>query len=757
MRKLTLLLLMMAGTASAQTRVQGRVTTTTGDSVVAATVVLSGSSTLRTAATDSGGRYFFHDVAAGSYSLLVQRIGYVSREQRISVAAAPVVVDFTIEEAPVTVDAITVEGERTRARFQNQAGVTTRELSKGELKLIPGLAEADVMRAIEALPGVVSTSDFSSSFNVRGGSADENLILLDGIPIYNPFHLGGMFSIFNSDMVERAELLAGGFPAEFGGRVSSVLNVVSDVGSGGFNVQGGVSILATRLSVGSNIGRKARYRFGARRSYFDALFKPFFDFPYHLTDMQFAGEYWASPTSRISVTAYNGADALNFAGVDSFPLKFKFNWGNKVAGASWVKTLQNTGSIDVRTSYSHFDTAILFPQFGDTRFTSAINHALVKGTVTLPLGRHQFKAGGEYNRLNYSNLAESGGTVFRRGADKGSQTGAYAQLSLRPTQHWLVETGVRQDIYKAKTLGSALSPLAPRLAVKRFFANDNAALKLAFGRYTQFVHSLRDEDFPIGIDVWVITSTRAPEIVSDQVQGGLEWFPRRGWYAAVESYYRKFDGVTTNNFADNPNIENDDMLRGSGKSYGADAVLRKDQGTLRGFVTISWLRARRTFPDVLSGDDPKPSITYAPIFDRRVEIDMVLRTTLPYGWEGGIRWNFGTGLPYTRPVASYQYFDYRLNDGRVSTGDSPDSASVAVLLQNRNTSRYPAYQRLDFSMRKLFHKKWGTLTPHIDVLNVYNRKNVLFYFYDFNRQPATRSGVSMFPLLPTIGAELTFR
>lgn len=750
----------------AQTSVQGRITSADGESVIAATVILSGNSVQRTAATDSAGHFIFYDVAPGSYRLRAERIGYLPVERTLTVAQTVVSVDLELTDAPVAIEAVTAEGARQRSRFENQAGVTTRELSKAELKLIPGLAEADVMRAIEAMPGVVSTSDFSSAFNVRGGSTDQNLILLDGIPLYNPFHLGGVFSIFNSDMVERAELLAGGFPAEYGGRVSSVLNVISDVGQGGFHVEGGVSILATRVAVAGELSQSAakrlgissaRFRIGGRRSYFDQLLKPFFDFPYHLTDLQFGGEIFTSPSSRISTTAYIGNDVLGFAGIDSFPLAFKFQWGNKVGGVAWTKTLKNTGSVDVRTSYSRFDTFITFPDFGDTRFTSKIDHALIKGGVTLPVGRHQFKAGAELDRLWYANRAETGGTVFRHGTDTGVQTGLYAQMSLRPTSRWLIETGIREDVWDAQTTSHNISTLAPRLAVKRFFSNGDAAFKLAVGRYTQFLHSLRQEDFPIGLDVWVLTGARAPHVVSDQIQSGVEWFPSAGWYAALEAYYRKFDGVATNNFADDPNTDTDDLLSGDGRSYGADAVLRKDKGRLRGFITVSYLRATRTFPDILATQDPPPRVKYPPIFDRRLEVDMVVRVDLPWRWEGGLRWNIGTGLPYTRPIASYLYFDYRISDGRVTTDDRPDSAAVAVLLQERNRSRYPTYHRLDFSARKTLRTSWGTITPHVDVLNIYNRKNVLFYFYDFNRQPAVRSGVSMFPFLPTIGAEVTLR
>src|SRR5688572_3187036 len=205
-------------TLSAQS-LRVRVVSTSGEPVQGATVSLRRSADqtpLRVLGTDPQGEVVLGGLEAGNYVVRVEIISFQPAERRVSLTAnvAEQVVEIRLTEAPVVIEGVTAQGERTRMRFEEAAGATVRELSKAELKLIPGLAEADVMRAVEALPGVVSTSDFSSAFNVRGGSADQNLILLDGIPIYNPFHLGGVFSVFNSDLVERAELMAGGFPAQ---------------------------------------------------------------------------------------------------------------------------------------------------------------------------------------------------------------------------------------------------------------------------------------------------------------------------------------------------------------------------------------------------------------------------------------------------------------------------------------------------------------------------------------------------------------
>jgi hypothetical protein len=199
------------------------------------------------------------------------------------------------------------------------------------------------------------------------------------------------------------------------------------------------------------------------------------------------------------------------------------------------------------------------------------------------------------------------------------------------------------------------------------------------------------------------------------------------------------------------------MLRGTGASYGGDVHIRREGGRIRPLLAVSWLKSWRDFPDVLSGLDPPAVERYAPIFDRRLDVDLVVQALLPRNFELGVRWNHGTGLPYTRPVGAYIYYDYSLRTGLRRPGvPSMDDLDIAVVLGRRNAERYPAYDRLDVGIRRTYRKRWGEITPHLDVLNVLNRRNVLFYFYEYDDTPPTRSGLSMFPLLPTAGLEVRF-
>jgi hypothetical protein len=283
-------------------------------------------------------------------------------------------------------------------------------------------------------------------------------------------------------------------------------------------------------------------------------------------------------------------------------------------------------------------------------------------------------------------------------------------------------------------------------------------VKIAIGRYTQFLHSLRNEEFPVSNDTWIGADGNVPPVVSDQVQVGMERYWGETWSASVEAYYRNFRGVTEFNIADDPNDPADDLLSGTGLSHGLDILLRRTTGRLNGWLALSYLRATRTLPNPLADgwDDLPPEVTFAPIFDRRLDLDIVAQYELPREVEIGLRWTFGSPLPYTRPVGQYVGWRYNTLSGRYEPLSGGEGPPLYVVLGERNEQRYPPYHRLDMTARRTFERSWGSWTPYLQVLNVYNRQNVLFYFYNYDRVPPTRSGIGMFPVLPAIGVEVAF-
>lgn len=737
---------------------------------------------LRVVETDEVGYYRIQPLPEGEVLLRYTRVGYAPGEARAQVPAdGRLRVDVTLLTAAIRIEAVRVEGERSRerVRFEEQGGVTLRELTLEEIRLLPGLAEADPIRAVEILPGVMTPTDFSAAFHVRGGSSDQNLVLLDGFPIFNPFHLGGIFSVFNADMVDRVELASGGFAAEFGGRVSSVLRVTSDPGPGMRQVDAGVSLLAARVAIAGGVNPSvrdalgfatARWRVSARRSYVDQLFRPVTTVPYVITDLQGVFEGWTKGGSRWTLTSYVGADVLDLGKLDieDFPLRIYWDWGNRMVGAGWLRPFDGGGEVQGRAGFTRFATDLRFPDFDDSEFTSQIDQWTFGATASRPLGAGwTLKGGVSADQYVWQNEARTGGTSFNDQGGRGWNTAAFAQGEWRQPGRWVLEAGVRVEGWQGAGAEGVFEP-SPRLSVKRFVANGGLALRASMGRYTQFVQSVRDEEVPLGIDVWVTTSDRVPHVRSDQIQLGFETSPGRRLRVSGDAFLRDFKGVIAQNTADNPNDELDDLLAGTGRSWGVDGLLEFEGAGVEGSFALSFLKADRTFPDYLSGAENPGSVTYAPIFDRRIDADLVLRFPLPRGWDGGLRWHVGTGVPYTRPLAGYPAFGPRQSrngtlrwgpedvGGAIEDGEA-EGGPRAVLLGPRNGERYPTYHRLDLSARKTVRRNWGDVTPYANVLNVYNQKNVLFYFFDYEAFPPTRSGLTMFPVLPTLGVEVRFR
>jgi len=766
--------------ASAQEGVvQGRVHDAAGAAVSGAAVSLVPADVpdapARAVGSDPLGSFRISGVETGAYRLTVGALGYAEAALDVTVGSGQTVdLDIELTQRAIEVEGINVEAERSRerVRFEEVVGATVREMDLTDLRGVPGVAEVDPVRAIEVLPGVVSTSDFSASFHVRGGSQDQNLILLDGVPIFSPFHLGGLFSVFNADMIDRVQLESGGFPAKHGGRVSSVLSIESDVGDGDFSVDAGVSLLASRLAVGgaapAGVARalghsSLRYRLSARRSYFDVVLAPVLEFPYHLRDLQAVVEGWTRGGDRLQLTAYSGTDVLDLTRLDDedFPLRVDWDWGNDLAGIRWTRPRRGGGSLDVRANVSRFRTGLSFPDFSDTEFRSRIQQLQLRADLDArPTRAWRIESGLGAERMSYANLFRTGGTDFSSGSGAGWLLGGHVQGTWTDPRRWLVEAGVRADTWMADP-GEPVVEISPRLAIKRFLGGGDAAVKVAAGRYTQFLHSLRDEEIPLGLDIWMLAGDRAPHVVSDQLQVGLEGYAGTSWFWSMEAYTRDFDGVVAFNTADDPNDDADDLLVGRGRSSGIDFLLRRDRGSVNGWIAVSFLSSERSFPDPLSSVVPQPQITFPPVFDRGIDVDVMLRYPAPWGWEGGVRWNLGTGTPYTRALGSYAYHTPRFIDGgrlrwSGSEPEDPLAGDYAVQLGARNGSRYPVYHRLDLSFRKTIRKRWGTLVPYVNVVNAYNHHNVLFYFFEYDRTPPTRSGVSMFPLLPTFGLEIRF-
>ena len=429
-------------------------------------------------------------------------------------------------------------------------------------------------------------------------------------------------------------------------------------------------------------------------------------------------------------------------------------WGNEAIGASWTRPMPEGQALEIRGSASRSHGDFEFSEFGDVRFATRVSQvSLAADLERRPGPRTRWKSGLLLNRMEYESLAEGGSPqAFPPGAGNGRGIAAYSQVHWKPNPRWLVEAGLRLDRWLPSDAAGSTAA-SPRIAVKRFFGGGRWAVRGAGGRYTQFLHSVRDEQIPLGLDAWILAGSTAPPLVSDQLQLGVEGWLGDGdtWYASTEVYRRNFDGLVARNWAEDPADPNDDLLSGDGWSYGADVLVRKDRGATTGWVSVSLLKAVRRLPDTDAGVVPAPVDEHPAPFDRRLEVDLVVRHQLPGGVTGGLRWNLGSGLPYTLPLADYWINRRQLIDLKVEP-----FAGSTLHLGPRNGERYPLSHRLDLSFRRSWEKSWGQITPYLNVVNIYNHRNVQYYSFTHSFEGTRRTEGLLLPILPTIGVEVSF-
>jgi hypothetical protein len=667
------------------------------------------------------------------------------------------------------------ETRRERTRFETEAGVTARVIGGEELKILPGLGEADVMRAVEVLPGVISTSDFSSAFNVRGGSADQNLILLDGFPIFNPFHLGGLFSVFNSDVIARAELFSGGFGAQYGGRVSSVLSVESRT-EAPERLAGdvGVSILATRLALARKLpeglargvgGTGGSWYLSGRRSYLDALVAPVASFPYHLTDLQAGTTLELRGGGRVQLTGYTGRDVLDLSDftppgsdTDVSILRFRWNWGNDLAGVRWIQPVGRAWVAETRLGWSRYSEALGFSDFGDTRFSSSIRQTTLATDLRREVGPAlTLAAGGELSRVGYLNLGDAGGTVFFESENDGLMGAATDRRAGRRGALAAGGGAPRRGVARHRPVVPAPVAAAGCEAVPGRFPERGGE---AGGRAVRAVPALAARRAAPHLQRHLGDGGRhrAARGLGPGAGGGGEVLgrPVERLGGDVRPPLPGRDGVQPGRRPQRsrrrPAGGDGALVRGGPDGAAAGGAAHRVDDAVAA-------ARRRTFPDplALGLDDVPQAVTFAPVWDRTADVDVVLSYDLPGGIDAGARWNFGTGIPYSRPVGQFVAFETSTIDGgyRVQRpiGDDDGSVPIYIVPGERNRQRYPAYHRLDVTLRRPYARRWGSFTPYLQVLNAYDRRNVLFYFYNYDRDPPVRSGISMFPLIPTIGVE----
>lgn len=752
-----------------------------GEPVMYANIVLEG--TEIGTASDNFGYYVIPNALIGKQSLKVMMMGYRSEtiEAEIDINDD---LRFDFELTPTVLEGEEVTVTAERQRFREKVEVSRVNLGLREIKNAPAFVEADLFRTIQLLPGVTSTNDFSSALVVRGGSTDENLILLDGIELYNPYHLGGVFSTFNASAISDAEFIAGGFPANYGNRVSSVLNITSKEGDskngkwfsdnkfGHYwdlsRVEGEVSLLSSKILAEGPL-YKGSWMWSYRRTYFDKIAELYYlvtpnesdvDWKYYFWDTQGKFIHNINNKNRITFSTYLGRDvfAMKFGESDD-AVDFDWDWGNYTNSLQWryVPNSKFLSTLSVANTNFQFDVNMITTetdsigneQSSEFIIFNEINDWTIKEKLDWYVSeKHTLTAGFEYKQLGMNFNFEFDDITFFEQDQKPHIVSGYLQDKWKITPLLTLQPGIRISKYE---LHSNIY-YEPRFGFKYLF-NYNLAFKGAWGQYYQFLFTTNDDDAILNIvDFWQPIPEKYSAKSMQQFIIGFEQLFGKSYSVSLEGYYKPYDNVLTTNPNNDPADDSDDYVEGTGEVYGIELLIRKNLGKLSGWIGYSYIYNKQEFDFNSDGKiSEKAGEIFSPQADQPHTFNMVANYRLGEKNSFGLTVSASSGRPYT-PTIGYVYTQ-NSGFGEVDTFNNP-YGNLDELQGTKNSARYPMYFRTDISWtRKISPFGWNG-NFKLQIINVTNHFNVLLY--NWNLDDDKVEAIGMFPLFPSIGVEFKF-
>ncbi len=700
--------------------------------------------------TDDEGYYSL--VMSDSFNVFQVRysmIGYGQIKKDIRFLGSEyLTVDVAMHMEPLKAQGILVSAKKKK--FRNTASMTPPSLSDKDLLMLPSFVEGDLMRTIEALPGVTKSSDFSTSVSVRGGSPDQNRVLIDDVPLLNPFHLFGLVSAFNSNAIKSAELYSSGIPVRHDASLSSVLDIkTKGVGRDIEGISGiaSLSLLSGSFAVGSKIpSLNSNFLLSVRRTYADKLLALFdYDLPYYFYDGYLHWETDIKDWSLV-LSGYTGKDFLDIRDEDDESIKIiSFDWGNKVAALNLFHSNTEEDLFHIFGGYSNHD---FYLRALDTVFITDgnINVGTVGAEYTKNFKRNKITVGvEEYYRPFEYNVNFQMGFNYSYEDIWSNRLSMYIEDKFDLSEQLILSGGLALTHYysEAGEFNQENSDFfrAYRLSAKYFF-DDLRAVTFSFGNFHQYIvpgGTLINMGIDIPIYYWIPLGGEYDPEEAHHFNLGFEGWLKEDLYFSLEGYYRKYNRLF--NMKDMEDIQiatektyYETMLEeGNAKAYGFDFLLKKEIGNLRGWLSYSFLKS-----DVVFGDE-----TYPTDWDRNHNIHLTLLALLGRRYEAGVQFGFCSGNPYTTNLA-------RFRDRTEITPYDRYTIWWRELEGDKNQVRYPPYVRLDASLGRSFYFGNNELDVKLSIYNVLNSKNVFMYYYDYDEEPPVKKAFNMLPRIPSI-------
>jgi len=722
--------------------------------------------------------YGFYSLSlpAGTYQVFVQYIGFDTKVIDVELNKN---IRLNVELLPASnqIQEVTLTGEDSRERIQNTEMSTTK-LSIKEVKDIPQLlGEVDIIRSIQTLPGVTTVGEGATGFNVRGGNVDQNLILLDEAPVYNSSHLFGLFSVFNGDAVKDVKLYKGGIPANYGGRLSSVLDVrQKDGNTKQFAATGGIGALSSRVTLEGPIQKdRSSWMLAGRRSYAD-LFLVFGPEDLrgnqaYFYDLNAKVNFILNDKNRLYASAYLGRDVFGFDDL------FNFSWGNRTFSLRWNhlysdKLFSNTtfvysdydysiginsgnqvfdwdsgiDNFNLKSDYSYYINSNHTLEFGVNVLSYAFEPGIIEPGETLFFDRldiqdrfayepgvyisHEFKAGSRITvkyGLRYSHFL---------------RTGPETIYDYDPNQPMDPSSITDSTFYRGGEVFWDNGGLEPRLAVT-YLIDDEKSVKFSYNRTLQFIHLVSNTTAATPIDIWTPSGPHISPSNANQVALGYFQNLEQGKYElSAEVYYKKMNNLLDyKNGAElilNEQIETE-LLSGEGYSYGLELMVRKNSGDFTGWISYTLSRTRQRTLSEFEEENVNNGDWYASNWDKPHDLSVVGNYKINEKWSVGGNFSLQTGRPITYP------------DGKIV-----QNGITIPIYSTRNSNRLPAYHRLDLSATYNLEQKEGrrwksSLT--FGVYNAYARRNAFSIFF---RESEDNPGTTEAVRLSILGSAIPF-
>ena len=775
MRFILIFLFFITQSVAQSTMISGFISdSSSGEALIGANVILQ--ETGQGMATDINGYYIIQDIVPGNYVLMVSYVGFSLRKEKLSISdRQSIKLNIALSEEVVELSQVEVTAEQIQRKANIQPSKIN--LSPRMMKAAPALAEPDLFRTIQALPGVLTTSEFSTGLVIRGGNTDQNLILLDGVTVYNPSHLGGIFSNFIVDGVKEAELIKGAYNAEYGGRLSAVLNIISREGNQKkFEGKANLSLLSAQATLEGPF-YKGAWVLSGRRTYFDQIFKSNPNIPpYYFYDIQSHVYSDLTPKDRLSISFYNGIDDLLFG---TFGLAGR--WGN------------NTLSTQYRRVFSEklignflYANSLFFTEFGlggsnGLNSDNQIDDATVAANFSwFKSSESTIKFGAQLKNLGFLYTNTFGDSLQFKIETKPKEFASYAKLKYSPSEKFIFEPGIRINLYNVYS-DSIFPDL--RLGMK-YLLTDDRYINFSLGNYHQFIATFQDDYNPTILDQWIAVDNSVAPAKSSQIVLGYEEYINDLYKLQVEGYYKDIKNLftfeesrATTDEAVSDSALSDIVTPSNGYAYGLELFAQKMSGRLSGWLAYTFSVSRKSMNSIFYDKNEE----YYNSWDRTHSFSALGNYLINNKWDMNWKLSLQSGQAYT-PIIGYY--------NQILPG-SPDEV-FRTIPGTRNSARYSPYSRLDLGI--VYHTKiFGSkMDVYIQIINVFNKKNTFRKSYsvgsiyngidddgDWDEEEHDTNGngepdvgevnvdekdegrlqvnnISLFPIIPTIGFSWEF-